>query len=173
MDLLHLCLTSSSFQYNGKHDKLHRTAMGSPVSVVVGKIARQNIEEQFLATYSETLYVRLGYIDNKSTAVYKNKTNESFSWIGMNGHETSLTRISFRTGGIFEPNNVCFLVAKCATFVKPIFFVKHPLYSSFNGAILSGGTITYSGKVLIVWFRRRSVEQLAVRTHNLFLSVSQ
>ena len=36
MDLLNLCLTSTYFQYNGKHYKqLHGTAMGSPVSVVV------------------------------------------------------------------------------------------------------------------------------------------
>ena len=56
MDLLHLCLTSTYFQYNGKHYKhLHRTAMGSPVSVVVAEIGMQNIKEQALATYSETL----------------------------------------------------------------------------------------------------------------------
>ena len=36
MDLLNLYLTSTYFQYNGKHYKqLHGTAMGSPVSVVV------------------------------------------------------------------------------------------------------------------------------------------
>ena len=56
MDLLHLCLTSTYFQYNGKHYKqLHGTAMGSPVSVVVAETVMQNIEEQALATYSETL----------------------------------------------------------------------------------------------------------------------
>ena len=39
MDLLNLCLTSTYFQYNGKHYKqLHGTAMGSPVSVVVAEI---------------------------------------------------------------------------------------------------------------------------------------
>ena len=47
MDLLHLCLTATYFQYNGKRYKqLHGTAMGSPVSVVVAKIVMQNIEEQ-------------------------------------------------------------------------------------------------------------------------------
>jgi len=36
IDLLHLSLTSTYFQYKGKHYKqLHGTAMGSPVSVVV------------------------------------------------------------------------------------------------------------------------------------------
>ena len=52
MDLLNLCLTSTYFQYNGKHYKqLHGTAMGSPVSVVVAEIVMQNIEEQALARY--------------------------------------------------------------------------------------------------------------------------
>ena len=56
MDLLNLCLTSTYFQYNGKHYKqLHGTAMGSPVSVVVAEIVMQNIEEQALATYTRTV----------------------------------------------------------------------------------------------------------------------
>ena len=51
MDLLNLCLTSTYFQYNGKHYKqLHGTAIGSPVSVVVAEIVMQNIEERALAT---------------------------------------------------------------------------------------------------------------------------
>jgi len=42
IDLLFLCLTSTYFQYNGKHYKqLHGTAMGSPVSVVVAEIVTQ------------------------------------------------------------------------------------------------------------------------------------
>jgi len=65
MDLLHLCLTSAYFQYDGKHYKqLHGTAMGSPVSVVVAKIVMQNIEEQALATYGETLLLWLRYVDD-------------------------------------------------------------------------------------------------------------
>ena len=51
MDLLHLCLTSTYFQYNGTHYKqLHATAMGSPVSVAVAEKVMQNIEEQALVT---------------------------------------------------------------------------------------------------------------------------
>jgi len=51
MDLLNLCLTLTYFQYNGKHYRqLLRTAMGSPVSVVVAEIVMQNIEARALAT---------------------------------------------------------------------------------------------------------------------------
>ena len=47
MDLLNLCLTSTYFQYNGKHYKqLHGTAMCSPVSVVVAEIVMQNIRNE-------------------------------------------------------------------------------------------------------------------------------
>ena len=77
MDLLHLCLTSTYFQYNGKHYKqLHGTAMGSPVSVVVAEIVMQNIEEQALATFSETLPLWLRLVDDTITAVLENKIDE-------------------------------------------------------------------------------------------------
>ena len=77
MDLLHLCLTSTYFQYNGKHYKqLHGTAMGSPVSVAVAEIVMQNIEEQALATYSETLPLWLRYVDDTITAVHESKIDE-------------------------------------------------------------------------------------------------
>ena len=56
MDLLNLCLTSTYFQYNGKHYKqLHGTAMGSPVSVVVAEIVMQNIGESALSTCRQTI----------------------------------------------------------------------------------------------------------------------
>ena len=48
--------------------------MGSPVSVVVAEIVMQIIEEQALATYSETLPLR--YVDDTVTAVHKNKIDE-------------------------------------------------------------------------------------------------
>ena len=50
--------------------------MGSPVSVVVAEIVMQNIREQVLATYSETLPLWLRYVDDTITAVHKNKINE-------------------------------------------------------------------------------------------------
>ena len=75
MDLLKLCLTCSFFQYNGKHYKqqLHGTAMGSPVSGGVAEIVMQNIEQQALATYKETLPLWLRYVDDTFTAVYKDE----------------------------------------------------------------------------------------------------
>ena len=77
MDLLHLCLTSTYFQYNGKHYKqLHGTAMGSLVSVVVAEISMQNIEQQALATYSEILPLSLRYVDDTITAIHENKIDE-------------------------------------------------------------------------------------------------
>ena len=50
--------------------------MGSPVSVVVAEIVMQNIEEQALATYSETLSLWLRYVDDTITTVHKNKIDE-------------------------------------------------------------------------------------------------
>ena len=50
--------------------------MGSPVSVVVVEIVMQNIEEQALATYSETLPLLLRYFDDTITAVHENKIDE-------------------------------------------------------------------------------------------------
>ena len=77
MDLLNLCLTSTYFQYNGKHYKqLHGTAMGSPVSVVVAEIVMQNIEEQALATYKRTIPLWLRYVDDTFTAVHKDEIDD-------------------------------------------------------------------------------------------------
>ena len=74
MDLLKLCLTCSFFQYNDKHYKqLHGTAMGSPVSGVEAEIVMQNIEQQALATYKETLPFWLRYVDDTFTAVHKDE----------------------------------------------------------------------------------------------------
>ena len=58
---LNLCLTSTYFQYSGKHYKqLHGTAMGSPVSVVVAEIVMQNVEEKALQLPTRELYL-FGY----------------------------------------------------------------------------------------------------------------
>ena len=65
MDLLNLCLTSTYFQYNGKHCKqLHRTARGLLVSIVVAEIVMQSFEEQALATCKQTASLWLCCVDN-------------------------------------------------------------------------------------------------------------
>ena len=75
MDLLNLCLTSTYFQYKGKHYKqLHGTAMGSTVSVVVAEFVMQNIEEQALAGYTRTVRLWLPYVDDTFTAVLKTES---------------------------------------------------------------------------------------------------
>ena len=76
MDLLNLCLTSTYFQYNGKHYKqLHGTAIGSPVSVVVAEIVMQNIKESALSTCPQTIPLWLRYVDDTFVAVRHNEIN--------------------------------------------------------------------------------------------------
>ena len=56
MDLLNLCLTSTYFQYNGKHYKqVHGTAMESSVSVVLAETVLQHVEGRALATCRQTI----------------------------------------------------------------------------------------------------------------------
>jgi len=50
--------------------------MGSPVFVFGAEIAMQNIDEQALATYSETLALWLRNVDDAITAVHENKIDE-------------------------------------------------------------------------------------------------
>ena len=104
MDLLHLCLTSTYFQYNGKlYKQLHRTARGSPVSVFVAEIVMQSIEEQTLATYIETLLLWLRYVDDTITAVHENKIDEFHEHLNKQN-----TSIHF-TKEITENGNISFL----------------------------------------------------------------
>ena len=78
MYLLHLCLTSTYFQYNGKHYKeQHGTAMGSPVFVFGAEIVMQNIDEQALATYSETLALWLRKLTMRSLLYTKTKSSNT------------------------------------------------------------------------------------------------
>ena len=77
MDFLNLCLTSTYFQYNGKHYKqLHGTAMGSPVSVVVAEVVMQNIEERALATCRQKIPLWLRYVDDTFTAGHKDEIDD-------------------------------------------------------------------------------------------------
>ena len=60
--------------------------MGSPVSVAVAEIVMQNIEEQALSTYTETLPLWL-YIDDAFTAVHKDEIDTFHKHLnGQNPH---------------------------------------------------------------------------------------
>ena len=94
MDLLNLCLTSTYFQYNGKHYKqLHGTAMGSIVSVVVAEIVMQNIEERALTTCQQTIPLWLRYaVDDTFTAVHKDEIDEFHDHLNEQNADIQFTR---------------------------------------------------------------------------------
>ena len=93
MDLLNLCLTSTYFQYNGKHYRqLHGTAMGSTVSVVVAELVMQSIEEQALATYKQTVPLWLRYVDDTFTAVNKDEIDTFHEHLNRQNADIQFTR---------------------------------------------------------------------------------
>ena len=94
MDLLNICLTSTYFQYNGKHYKqLHGTAMGSPVSVVVAEIVMQHVEERALATCRQTIPLWLRYVDDTFTAIHKDEIDAFHDHLNalISGHPGGVT----------------------------------------------------------------------------------
>ena len=101
MDLLSLCLTSTYFQYNGKHYKqLHGTAMGSPVSVVVSEIVMQNIEKKALATFRQQLPFWLRYVDDTITALPTDDINEFHDHLNKQNTHIQFTKEIEENGAI-------------------------------------------------------------------------
>ena len=82
--------------------------MGSPVFFVVAEKVMQNIEEQALATHSETLPLWLRLVDNTITAVHENKIDEFHEHLkGEN------TNIQFTTQSItVVPDGIIHVVMK-------------------------------------------------------------
>ena len=74
--------------------------MGSPVSVVVGEIVMQNIEEQAQATYSETPPLWLCYVDDTITAVHKNKIDEFHEHLNKWNTSIHFTKVIKENGKI-------------------------------------------------------------------------
>ena len=66
--------------------------MGSPVSVVVAEIVMQKMEEQALATYSETLPLWLRYVYYTITAVHENKIDESHEHLNEQNTNIQFTK---------------------------------------------------------------------------------
>ena len=93
MDLLNLCLTSTYFQYNGKHYKqLHGTVMGSPVSVVVAELVVQHVEERALATCRQTIPLWLCYVDDTFIAVHKDELDDFHDHLNEQNADIQFTK---------------------------------------------------------------------------------
>ena len=91
LDLLNLCLTSTYFQYNGKHYKqLHGTAMGSPVSIVVAEIVMQS--RNALTTCRQMILLWLRYVDDTFTAVHKDEIDEFHDHLNEQNADIQFTR---------------------------------------------------------------------------------
>ena len=78
-----LCLTSTYFQYN---------AMGSPVSVVEAEIVMQNIEEQALATFTQTGPLWLRYVDDSFTTVRKDRIDDFHEHLNRQNADIQFTK---------------------------------------------------------------------------------
>ena len=74
--------------------------MGSHVSVVVAEIVMQNIEEQALATYSETLPLWLRYFDDTITAVHENKIDKFHQHLNKQNTNVQFTKEIEENGNI-------------------------------------------------------------------------
>ena len=74
--------------------------MRSPVSVVVAEIVMQNIEEQALTTYSETLPLWLRYVDDTITAVHENKIDEFHEHLNKQNTSIQFTKENEENGKI-------------------------------------------------------------------------
>ena len=78
--------------------------MGSPVSVVVAEIETQNIEEQALTTYTQTIPLWLSYVNNTFTAaVHKDEIDKFHKHLNRQNANIQFTK------GIEENNKIPFL----------------------------------------------------------------
>ena len=106
MDLLNLCLTSTYFQYNGKHLKqLHGTSMGLPVSVVVAEILMQHVEECVLATCWQMILLWLCYVDDTFTAVHKDKIDDFHNHLNEQNTNIQFTKEIEENGKLPFPDS--------------------------------------------------------------------
>ena len=103
MDLLNLCLMSTYFQYKDEHYKqLHRTAMGSPVSVVVAEIMMQYIEESALLTCRQTIPLWLRCVDDTFSALRHDEIDAFHHHLNEQNTDVQFTR------EIEENSKLCF-----------------------------------------------------------------
>ena len=66
--------------------------MGSPVSVVVAEIIMQNIEEQALATYMQTVPLWLRNVDDTFTAIHKDGISDFHEHLNRQNVDIQFTK---------------------------------------------------------------------------------
>ena len=93
--------------------------MGSPVSVVVAEIVMQNIKEQALATYSETLPLWLRYVGDMITAVLENKIDEFHEHLNEQNTNIQFTKEIEENGKI--PFHDCLLTRENNTLQTTVY----------------------------------------------------
>ena len=87
VSLFRLCLSSTTFYYNGTvYQQIFGTAMGSPVSVVVANIVMEHIEDLALSTSPVPTIFYKRYVDDVLTAVPADQVD------GMLAHINSINQ---------------------------------------------------------------------------------
>jgi hypothetical protein len=77
VELLELCLNSTTFLFNGKYYKqLHGTPMGSPISVIVAELAMQHLEQSALSSYPNPPPFWYRYVDDSITALHPSEITQ-------------------------------------------------------------------------------------------------
>ena len=77
LSLLRLCLSSTTFCYNGTvYQQIFGTAMGSPVSVVVANVVIEHIEDLALRSSPVPTVFWKRYVDDVLSAVPANSIHE-------------------------------------------------------------------------------------------------
>ena len=87
LSLLRLCLSSTTFCYNGTiYQQIFGTAMGSPVSVVVANVVMEHIEDLALRSSLVPTVFWKRYVDDVLSAVPANQVDEMLAHINSIDH---------------------------------------------------------------------------------------
>ena len=138
--------------------------MSSPVSVVVGEIAMQNIEEQALATYQIRLPFLSRYVDITLTAVRKGQTEEVHKHLNKQNADKKLTKEIEEYGK--PPFVDCFVTSNNNCFRTSIYINRQ---TTTSNTILGTKQKATNKRILTEWAQIacNSNDSLANDTENL------